>query len=165
MFITSCIIAPALLMAMAIACRAQDIMPPTNGPAITVTPKTAKEELTWLASVSPAVTGYNLFYWVAGASTNEVSISAVTNTVISNLVSGTTYFVAIAAVNSWGVQSALSQVISFTAGKPAPVYLPAIECQVSTDMVNWSWRVLRVLSNGPAMEFYRGFRVRLVPGP
>ena len=51
--------------------------------------------LTWIASSDPSVTGYDIYY--GGTSqqfTNQVSVGAVTTTVISGLTANTAYFFA-----------------------------------------------------------------------
>ncbi len=77
--------------------------------------------LTWTPSASPNVVGYNIYYGTAsGNYTTEVSIGALTNLTVSGLAFGGTYYFAAAAVNSSGVQSALSTQTSYTVPEPIP---------------------------------------------
>lgn len=77
--------------------------------------------LTWVPSVSPNIAGYKVYYGGAsGTYTNEISTGNVTNLTISGLVVGDTYYFAAAAVNSSGLQSALSTETSYTVPVPTP---------------------------------------------
>ena len=71
---------------------------------------TVSAKLAWVASSDPSVTGYDIYY--GGASqqfTNTVSVGAVTNAVVPDLVENTTYFFAAKAHDSAGNESRLLQ--------------------------------------------------------
>ena len=54
--------------------------------------------LTWNASISPGVTGYDVLYADTNSTTtNSINLGLVTSTVISGLTSGETYFISIIA--------------------------------------------------------------------
>jgi len=60
----------------------------------------------WDRSTDSSVISYNIYYGVAHATyTNMISVGNVTTTAISNLVQGTTYYLAATAVNSAGLES------------------------------------------------------------
>ncbi|HEY1788271.1 MAG TPA: MucBP domain-containing protein, partial [Verrucomicrobiae bacterium] len=88
--------------------------------------------LTWSASASPNVVGYNIFYGtVSGTYPNEISTGNVTNLTVSGLAYGGTYYFAAAAVNSSGIQSALSGQIAYT----VPLSVPSLSItNVTTGM-------------------------------
>jgi chitinase len=70
--------------------------------------------LGWNPSPSTNVVGYNIYYGgMIGNYTNMVSVGNVTNATISGLVMGNTYYFAGTAVNSSGLQSALSSQTSY----------------------------------------------------
>src|SRR5262245_2219962 len=59
---------------------------------------TASVTLVWNASPGTNVAGYNVYYGVASRTyTNKVNVGNVTNTTISGLVEGTTYYFAVTA--------------------------------------------------------------------
>ncbi|HTV43621.1 MAG TPA: Ig-like domain-containing protein [Candidatus Sulfotelmatobacter sp.] len=69
--------------------------------------------LSWTPSTSTNVVGYNIYYGaVSGTYTNEISTGNVTNLTVSNLVFGATYYLTVAAVNNYGIQSALGSPVS-----------------------------------------------------
>ena len=79
--------------------------------------------LGWKASSSADVVGYNVYYGQAtGAYTNPVSVANVTNATITGLAGGITYFFAVTAIDSQGLESDFSSEISFTlpTTNPAP---------------------------------------------
>ncbi|HEV2330189.1 MAG TPA: MucBP domain-containing protein, partial [Verrucomicrobiae bacterium] len=77
--------------------------------------------LTWNASISPNVVGYNIYYGtVSGSYSNKISTGSVTNLTVSGLAYGGTYYFAATAVNSAGIQSALSSEFSCTIPFPVP---------------------------------------------
>ena len=73
--------------------------------------------LTWDRSPDSSVTGYRVYYGGAsGDYTNGVTLGNVTSNTVSGLVSGVTYFFAIVAYNATGLESSLSNEISFVPG-------------------------------------------------
>jgi hypothetical protein len=71
--------------------------------------------LAWDPSTATDVTGYNVYYGgVSHTYTNSVSVGNVTNTTLSRLVVGATYYFAVSALDSQGLESSLSNEISFT---------------------------------------------------
>jgi Fibronectin type III domain len=65
--------------------------------------------LTWTPSPSPNITGYNVYYGLTnGTYSQMVNAGNVTNAVLSGLTGGTTYYFAVTAYNSFGIQSAFS---------------------------------------------------------
>ena len=114
-------------------------------------------KLTWSPSSSPDVVGYNIYYGgqATGGYTNEITVGNTTNTTVTGLVSGGTYFFSARAVSSSGFESTFAIQTSYVApglaaiigklvyssngvsmpvtGAPGSVYA----IQASTDMVNW----------------------------
>ncbi len=71
--------------------------------------------LGWLASPSSDVTGYAMYYGRAsGRYDFRVDVGATTNAAITSLDEGTTYFFAVSAYDQFGVESELSNEISYT---------------------------------------------------
>lgn len=78
--------------------------------------QSAKVGLRWDPSASAdAVTGYKVYYGTTTATyQNVLDVGPVQTTVVSNLVSGTTYFFAVTAYNAQGLESVPSNEISYT---------------------------------------------------
>lgn len=71
--------------------------------------------LSWDPSSDSSVVGYNVYYGsYSGDYTNMVSVNDTNEVEISGLVEGVTYFFAVAAYNPAGVESELSNEVSFT---------------------------------------------------
>src|SRR5260221_5561852 len=65
--------------------------------------------LAWLPSTDTNVVGYNVYYGGAsGVYTNKISTINTTNTIVPNLIEGTTYYFAATAYDSNGVESPFS---------------------------------------------------------
>jgi fibronectin type 3 domain-containing protein len=93
----------------------------TTHAASSVAPLTLS--LAWDASTSTNVTNYKLYYGTASRSYSQsVSVGAVTQTTLSGLTQGTTYFLAVTASDATGLESAYSNEISFT----VPTSLPSV---------------------------------------
>src|SRR5437867_3915450 len=74
----------------------------------------------WDPSASPNVTGYKVYYGAAtGTYTNTVSVGNTTNTTLSGLVEGTTYYLSATALDNLGQESDLSPEISYLVPLPA----------------------------------------------
>jgi hypothetical protein len=85
----------------------------TNLPAVFIrgvcTNLTASATLAWQPSSDPTVMGYQLYYGTASHTyTDTMNVGPSTTATVSNLVSGTTYYFAVTAYNSSGVQSPFS---------------------------------------------------------
>ena len=65
--------------------------------------------LAWNPSVTPGVTGYNLYYGTSSHSYSaSVAAGSATNATVSGLTAGTTYFFAVTAYDSFGIESDFS---------------------------------------------------------
>jgi hypothetical protein len=65
--------------------------------------------LAWMPSADPSVVGYNLYYGGAsGSYTNKIPAANTTNTVVSGLINGATYYFAATAYDVNGVESPFS---------------------------------------------------------
>ena len=85
----------------------------TNLPAVFIrgvcTNLTASATLAWQPSSDPTVMGYQLYYGTASRTyTGTVNVGPATTATVSNLTNGTTYYFAVTAYNSSGVQSPFS---------------------------------------------------------
>ncbi len=82
----------------------------------------------WNPSVDTDVAGYNVYYGLAsGSYSNVVAVGNTTTATISNLVDGTTYFIAATAVDSLGLESVFSNEAVFTnAITPPPNQPPTL---------------------------------------
>jgi hypothetical protein len=77
--------------------------------------------LVWAASPDPDVTRYSIYYGVVGGvSTNTIQVGNSTNTTLTGLSAGNTYFVYATAVNSVGAESDPSNIINYSV-KSGPV--------------------------------------------
>jgi hypothetical protein len=77
-------------------------------------PGSSSVTLAWDSSPGSAVTGYRVYYGGAsGNYTNSVTVGNVTTGTVPGLVSGITYFFAVAAYTATGLESDLSSGLSF----------------------------------------------------
>src|SRR5438105_4510257 len=82
--------------------------------------------LAWNANSDPTVTGYNVHYGTASQSYSiAIAAGPATSVTVSNLSPGTTYYFAVGAYGSLGIEGPYSGEISYTvpASRPTP---PAI---------------------------------------
>jgi hypothetical protein len=77
--------------------------------------------LAWEPSSEGEIVNYNIYYGVACRNyTDSVSAGTATKATISGLMEGTTYYFAVTASNSMGLESDFSDEISYTVQKPFP---------------------------------------------
>ena len=82
--------------------------------------------LAWNASTDPTVTGYNVYYGTASRNyTNVLSAGSATNAVVSNLVSGVTYYFAATTYTVDGMESVYSAEASYAV--PVPNNPPTLD--------------------------------------
>lgn len=83
--------------------------------------------LAWDANPETDLVGYKLSYGTAsGAYTNVISTGLVTEISVPNLVEGTTYYFAVAAVNAAGAQSLNSNEVSYSFTTSGTVVPPTV---------------------------------------
>jgi len=71
--------------------------------------------LGWNSNTNPVVAGYDVYFWIQGdVSTNKITVGDDTSVTLSNLVTGTTYLFAAATYDSSGLESPLSDGVSYT---------------------------------------------------
>jgi hypothetical protein len=86
----------------------------------TTVPAGQSVTLTWIPNTDPDVAGYNVYYSVvSGTYTNMINAGNATNTTISGLVTGVTYYFAATTYDSFGRQSGYSAEASYVV-PPAP---------------------------------------------
>lgn len=77
--------------------------------------------LAWNPSVDPSVTGYNVYYGTASRSySQQVNVGLVTNTAVSNIVAGTTYYFAVTAYNTEAESDFSDEAVYFAASNAVP---------------------------------------------
>ena len=82
------------------------------------TPDSYHATLAWDAHPDPAVTGFRVHYGTAsGNYTDSITVADVTTTTVPGLEDGVTYFFAITALNTDGLESGFSNEISFQPGQ------------------------------------------------
>jgi hypothetical protein len=75
----------------------------------------AQADLAWNASTGSTVTGYKVYYGTqSGQYTTSVDAGNVTNYTVTNLQTGPTYYFAVTAYNSAGLQSPYSNEVSYS---------------------------------------------------
>ncbi len=81
----------------------------------------ASVNLAWDASASTDVSGYRIYFGTSSNSmTNTLAVGNTTTTTVSSLTSGTNYFFTAKATNAAGLESAGSNVLSYTPPNPPP---------------------------------------------
>jgi hypothetical protein len=82
-------------------------------------PDSYRVTLAWDGSPSPEVTGYRVYHGTtSGNYSNSVVVGSVTTNTVSGLASGVTYYFAVTAYDTNGVESVFSNEISFVPGLP-----------------------------------------------
>jgi hypothetical protein len=85
-------------------------------------PSTFSVTLDWDASTSTDIAGYNVYYGAAsGSYTQMVSVGKATQTTITGLTAVTTYFFAVTASDSVGLESSYSDEASLLVPGPQPI--------------------------------------------
>ena len=91
------------------------------GPAFSVMPPGSRVTLAWDRSPDSSVTGYRVYYGgVSGNYTNSLAVGNATTATIPGLASGVTYFFAVSASATNGLESILSNEIAYTVPKALP---------------------------------------------
>ena len=97
-------------------------------------------ELTWTPSQENDVYGYTIYYGTqSGVYTNSASYYSTTDVIISGLAGGATYFFAVAPIDSYGVESNLSNEASVAVPVAVPLVLQAQEVSPTSQDVQLSW--------------------------
>src|SRR5437867_3419151 len=82
---------------------------------LTLSASAASVTLVWNASPGTNIAGYNVYYGVASRTyTNKVNVGNATNATVSGLIAGTTYFFAVSAYDTYGLESDYSNEMSYT---------------------------------------------------
>ena len=91
----------------------------------------ASVSLAWNPSTDPTAAGYHVYYWDAGAASSNllftaglVSVGVVTNATVTNLVVGGTYTFAATTLDVSGVESLLSNEVTYQIPSNAVVVAP-----------------------------------------
>jgi hypothetical protein len=102
------------------------------GPAFSATyPGSYSVVLTWVGSPRPVVAGYRVYYGTAsGNYTNSVVAGNVTTRTVSGLAGGVTYFFAVTAYDTNGLESTFSNEAIFVPGQPTVTLLAGTSGQV-----------------------------------
>ena len=99
--------------------------------------------LTWNPSSSPNIAGYRLHSGTtSGVYSQTIELGNATSTLVSNLVTGKTYFFVVTAYNTMGVESARSNEISYLAPPttgPAQMVSPAPGSTFTSSSVTFNW--------------------------
>jgi len=98
--------------------------------------------VSWTPSADVDVFGYEVSYGrKPGAYGNSVTFYGTTNGVISGLVGGKTYYFVVSPIDSFGVESAASGVVSYTVPAAVPLVLNA-QPAVDSPGVELSWNAI-----------------------
>jgi fibronectin type 3 domain-containing protein len=97
--------------------------------------------VTWVASLSAGVVGYNVYYGTqSGYYTGQISVTGTNGGVIYGVEEGVTYFFVVTAYDSSGQESVYSSEISYTVLtlKP-PGSMTSIQPQLAANVVTLTW--------------------------
>jgi len=107
--------------------------------------------LAWDLSSSPNIAGYRLHSGTTSGVYSQTSeLGNATSTLVSNLVTGKTYFFVVTAYNTMGVESALSDEVSYLAPPttgPAQMVSPASQMSAVSDQLSESNESIQDLSS------------------
>jgi hypothetical protein len=94
--------------------------------------------LAWDLSSSPNIAGYRLYSGTtSGVYDQTIEIGNATSTLVSNLVTGKTYFFTVTAYNTMGVESAPSNEVSYLTPSPSATPTPTLSATTgSAQMVS-----------------------------
>src|SRR5437763_16901195 len=82
---------------------------------LTLSASAASVTLVWNASPGTNVAGYNVYYGVSSRTyTNKVNVGNATNATISGLIEGTTYYFAVTAYDTYGLERDYSNDVCYT---------------------------------------------------
>jgi len=99
--------------------------------------------LAWDRSSSPNIAGYRLHSGTtSGVYSQTIELGNATSTLVSNLVTGKTYFFVVTAYNTMGVESARSNEVSYLAPPttgPAQMVRPAPGSTFTSSSVTFNW--------------------------
>ena len=99
--------------------------------------------LVWDRSADSSVVGYNVYYGTSSRCyTNQIPVENATNATISNLQAGTTYYFAVTAYDSLGLESLPSDEVCCT--------LPSVRLAVQVVRTNGIPGAICITSGGPA---------------
>ena len=114
--------------------------------------------LMWNPSPDPNVVGYKIFYGTARENfTARLVVGNVTRAPITGLTDGTTYYFAAASFDAGGIESALSDEVSFTLPNPPP---PANPSPTLNPIPNLIITLLDANAGAFARRFYRARAAR-----
>ena len=113
--------------------------------------------LAWDASPDASVTGYRIYYGGTSANyTNSATVGNVTNTTITNLVAGATYFFAATAFDATGIESDFSNETNYSVPTTSTNQPPSIASQPASQTVVEGGNVsFSVTANGDAPLSYQ----------
>jgi fibronectin type 3 domain-containing protein len=97
--------------------------------------------VTWVASLSAGVVGYNVYYGTqSGYYTGQISVTGTNGGVIYGVEEGVTYFFVVTACDSSGQESVYSSEISYTVPTlEPPGSITSIQPQLAANVVTLTW--------------------------
>jgi hypothetical protein len=89
-------------------------------------PGTGQATLVWQPAPEPEITGYKVYFGEAsGFHTNFIAVGSVPEATLPGLEDGTTYYIVVTAINSFGLESLPSDEFSFRYQSQPPVTYPS----------------------------------------